>query len=164
MVDQTELPPDEAPARPETMTEQVQQSESRKPPNEEQKVVFAQFFFSFILNIGTISWVITLVYLLVSIFGKPPNVSQTCASSTIAHFKQLITGHVKYRYEQNFSFDLHTFISEKKMNYDQEGDLIWKKQKLAYGDLDSAFSFETNVSISEVGLGAVFRMLFKTKL
>ena len=53
-------------------------------------------------------------------------------------------------YELNFSFDLHVFISENETNFDHDSELIWKKFKLTYGDLQSAFNFNTNISISEV--------------
>lgn len=56
-------------------------------------------------------------------------------------------------YDVDFSFDFHAFLNENEANIDQQSVLIWAKQNLTYGDLQSTFSFSTNVSISEVGYG-----------
>ena len=54
-------------------------------------------------------------------------------------------------YDLNFLFDFHAFLGESATNIDHKSLLIWTKQNLTYGDLQSIFSFSTNVSISEVG-------------
>ena len=58
---------------------------------------------------------------------------------------------LKNMYEVNFPFDFHTFLSENETNLDPESQLIWTKRSLTYGDVQSSFSFSTNISISEVG-------------
>lgn len=54
-------------------------------------------------------------------------------------------------YDLEFSFDLHVFLSESEENLNPESRLIWSKQNLIYGDVQSSFSFSTNISVSEVG-------------
>ena len=55
-------------------------------------------------------------------------------------------------YDVGFSFDFHAFLGgEHERNTDQEGQLIWQKRNLTYGDRQSIFSLSTNVFISEVG-------------
>ena len=100
------------------------------------------------------------LYIFISIFGWARILSNL--TSRFPQFNQYVSPncpdpqkigneHLKNIYEQNFSFDLHVFISENETNFNHDGELIWKKSKLVYGDLQSAsVGLNTNVSISEV--------------
>ena len=146
MIDQTELLSREVPAEPGTLPNkgQVQQKEFGKHPNKEQIWNFKEDFISFYSQIGGYSWTITLFYLIcgsVSCFNE--HLSPTCPCACKNNPITI--------YYPNFSFDLHAFVSENETNYAQESELIWRKPELTYGDLQSVFSFSTNLSVSEVG-------------
>ena len=149
-----EFVPGEVPTGPGAQTNSNQAKVEQSPiikHRMEQIDSFKIFFFSYNYLPGLIGWIITLAYVLF-MYGRPPNLSPICPNTALT----------KFMYGPNFLFDLHAFVSENETNFDQS-ELIWRKSKLTYGDLASAFSFETNVSISEVSLGAVLRMLFETK-
>ena len=109
-----------------------------------------------IKTIGVLGFV---PHLLISVFCWFVIFMSLISRSDMGGFKRLSTTSPEYNvtniggrfpniYEQNFSFDLHVFISENETNLARESELVWKKSKLTYGDLQSVFN--KNVSISEV--------------
>lgn len=134
-----ELLSGEVPAEPGTPTNSnnAQQSQTCKIPE-------TSLFFSLYLLLGLAGFMATFSNA-ISKHPSKPNLSPTCS-----YDPHNIRSEVKNIYEQNFLFDLHAFISENETNFDHDGELIWKKSKLIYGDLESAFNFNTNISISEV--------------
>ena len=140
----------EVPAGPETRTSSSQipdqQRKISKGPSEEKILKFKKAFFRFHLLIGFTGWAIVILYFLSPFFTGsflPP----TCPN---------LSRDLKNLYEQKFSFDLHAFISENETNFDSKSELIWRMPKLTYGDLQSTFSLNLNVSISEMGRLMIF--------
>ena len=127
----------------ETLTNQ--QSEHRKLFSDEQTNDFTKSFLFFNKGFGGIGWSITVIYVLYTSFANPAHFSPTCPSSQFPPGKQT------HMYEQNFLFDLHAFVSENETKFDRERELVWSRRILTYGDLQSAITHNTNVSISRVG-------------
>ena len=147
-----ELLPGEVPAGPRTLTssDRVQQGKISKRPCKEQIQNFKSFFSCFYFLFAFIAWATTVTRLLF-VFPIFSHLSPTCPNSS---------SNLKSLYDQNFSFDLHAFLSENETSFDRKGELIWRKPELVYGDLQSAFTHNTNVLISEVGPVA---FLFESK-
>lgn len=136
-----ELLPGDVPAGPRTQTNsnqvQIEQRQNIKRPSQEQKLNFEEFFYVFNNFLGLISWFITFWYF----SHNGSNVSPSCPDL-------MIKGE-KYLYEQNFSFDLHAYISENETNFARAGGMVWSN--LTYGN-QSAFTSSTKVPISGVSL------------
>ena len=86
-----------------------------------------------------IGWVVMVFYWLSSCFTGP-RIPKTCATKDLRNI-----------YDQNFSFDFHAFVSENEAEFNSDSELIWRMPNLTYGDLQSTFGLNVNVSISEVG-------------
>lgn len=59
---------------------------------------------------------------------------------------------LKNLYDEHLLFDLHAYLSENETTFDSESQLIWRKQRLAYGDAQTVLAFNTKISISKVGV------------
>ena len=146
MIDQMELLPGEVPAEPEALKNQGRNKRKklRKHFSKEDSKDFKSFkedFSDFYFLIGLFSWLFTLFYYIINREDSClTHLSLSCQNPGL-----------KNLYERNFLFDLHAFVSENETNFAQESELIWRKTELSYGDLQSVFSFSTNLSISEVG-------------
>ena len=128
----------------ETNQAQVEQSRISKRTGKKQIKNFKKRFFWFYYLLGMTGWMFTLAFVLHCYVIPPPShISRNCPDPKKDR---------KDIYDENFSFDLHAFVSENETNFDDKSELIWRKSKLAYGDFQSTFNFNTNVSISEVSL------------
>lgn len=138
-----ELLSGDVPAGPGTLTNsnQARQSEFSKEKSQSFKYSFITFYYL----LGLIGFMITVLNLLYR-FPIGAHLSPVCPG--LKNLKNL--------YEQNFSFDLHVFISENETNLVQKSELVWKKAELAYGDLGKVYGFSTNLSISEVSTVEIF--------
>ena len=95
----------------------VQPNEFSKPPRNQIEYLFNAFLFLFNFVLGVIGWAIVLGYVL---FMSRPSagsyISPACSSSVFT----------KNMYNQNFSFDLHVFVSGNETNFAEGSELIWR--------------------------------------
>ena len=126
-----------------TSPTEVQPSQESKRPSEEEIENFEISTSQFHTKLGFIGWVVMVLCWLSPCFTGS-SIPKTCATKDLRNI-----------YDQNFLFDFHAFISENETDFDPDRELIWRMPNLTYGDLQSAFRHNVNVSITEVGSVAI---------